>query len=274
MGTQFAAFFTALSAPFSSREIKTRPQGGRQLQYITARTVMNRLDEVAGPESWWDEYQPLEHSVICRLTIRLPDGSLLQKSDAGGYAGMTDQGDDDKSGFSDAFKRAAVKFGVGRHLYGDGMATFEAAPEPTKATSSKPPVDPDVTQQYSAWAHFYCEDINRKWLADLAASPKKNPRAPAEIVNRWKLAGHLIKWGRVAMSLKAPETIPPEEREKFAAELWKRDQTAVIEEAKRYCRQEWRKAKAPKTPSDAEQVAAENAALDQILLTTEAGARG
>jgi hypothetical protein len=270
--TRYAQFFTALAAPFKGHEIKTRPQGGRQLQYITARTVMNRLDEVAGPESWWDEYQPLEHSVICRLTIRLPDGTALTKSDAGGYAGMSDSGDDDKSGFSDAFKRAAVKFGIGRHLYGDGVATLKAAVESGMATNGRMSPDPDVTQQYSAWAKAYCEDINRKWLADLAKSPSKNTKAPAEIVNRFKLAGHLIKWGRVAMNLKAPETVPTDEREKYTAELWKRDQVAVITEAREYCLDQWRKAKTPKASSDVAELQAQDDVLD--ILTSEAGARG
>jgi len=116
--------FAALAAPFSPDEVRVRPQGARQVQYITARTVMNRLDDVLGPANWWDEYLPLENSVICRLTIRLPDGTTLTKSDAGGYAGMADSGDDDKSGFSDAFKRAAVKFGIGRYLYRDGVPRF------------------------------------------------------------------------------------------------------------------------------------------------------
>jgi hypothetical protein len=121
---QHLELFAALAAHFEPDEVRTRPQGGRQLQYITARTVMNRLDDVLGPANWWDEYVPLEHSVICRLTVRLPDGTTLTKSDAGGYAGMPDSGDDDKSGFSDAFKRAAVKFGIGRYLYRDGVPRF------------------------------------------------------------------------------------------------------------------------------------------------------
>ena len=87
---------------------------------------MNRLDEVLGPENWWDDFVPLEHSVICRLTIRLPDGTILTKCDAGGYAGLADPGDDDKSGFADAFKRTAVKFGVGRYLYRDGVPRFSS----------------------------------------------------------------------------------------------------------------------------------------------------
>jgi hypothetical protein len=86
---------------------------------------MNRLDEVLGPENWWDDYVSNEHSVICRLSIRLPeDGRVLTKADAGGYAGMADEGDDAKSGHSDAFKRAGVKFGIARELYGDGVANL------------------------------------------------------------------------------------------------------------------------------------------------------
>ena len=122
--TQFPELFAALGASFDDREVRVRTQAGRQLSYITARTAMNRLDTILGPENWWDEYLPGESSVICKLTVRLPDGTTLTKQDAGGYAGMADQGDDDKSGFSDAFKRAAVKFGVGRYLYRDGVATF------------------------------------------------------------------------------------------------------------------------------------------------------
>ena len=122
--TQHPDLFAALAAPFEPEEVKLRTQAGRQLHYVTARTVMNRLDDVLGPEAWWDSYIPGEHSVVCTLTIRLPDGQVLAKTDAGGMAGMADPGDDDKSGFADAFKRAAVKFGVGRYLYRDGIPRF------------------------------------------------------------------------------------------------------------------------------------------------------
>jgi len=145
--TQFPDLFAALAAPFEDHEVKVRAaQGGRQLHYITARTAMNRLDNVLGPENWWDEYAPLENSVICRLSVRLPDGQVITKSDAGGYAGMADQGDDDKSGFSDSFKRACAKFGVARYLYRDGVPTFvrerepavEQMPEPAPVAESRP----------------------------------------------------------------------------------------------------------------------------------------
>ena len=131
--TKHPDLFTALAAPFAADEVKTRKQAGRDMRYVTARTVMNRLDTVLGPENWWDCYAAGEHSVLCRLTIRLPDGQELTKCDAGGYAGMADEGDDDKSGYSDGFKRAAVKFGVGRYLYRDGTASFAPA-EPAPLT--------------------------------------------------------------------------------------------------------------------------------------------
>jgi Rad52/22 family double-strand break repair protein len=164
--TQHRDLFAALAAPFEPEEVKLRVQATRQLHYVTARTVMNRLDEVLGPENWWDDFVPLEHSVICRLTIRLPDGQVLTKSDAGGYAGMADPGDDDKSGFADAFKRAAVKFGVGRYLYRDGIPRFArealqgrvevepaattaeasaAAPGQVQAPANAPPPVPSLT---------------------------------------------------------------------------------------------------------------------------------
>ncbi|MGC8639373.1 MAG: Rad52/Rad22 family DNA repair protein [Isosphaeraceae bacterium] len=137
---QHLELFAALAASFEHDEVRLRPQAGRQLPYITARTVMNRLDDVLGPANWWDEYSPQQNSVICRLTIRLPDGTTLTKCDAGGYAGMSDSGDDDKSGFSDAFKRAAVKFGIGRYLYRDGLPRFvkEFAPHPSASASTPP----------------------------------------------------------------------------------------------------------------------------------------
>ena len=144
--TQHPDLFAALAAPFDPSELKLRSQAGRQMPYVTARTIMNRFDEVLGPENWWDDFVPLEHSVICRLTIRLPDGTILTKCDAGGYAGLADPGDDDKSGFADAFKRTAVKFGVGRYLYRDGVPRFSStAVQRAFETDASQPVDTSAT---------------------------------------------------------------------------------------------------------------------------------
>jgi hypothetical protein len=174
MNTKHPDIFAALVAPFAKDEVKTRSQAGRQFSYVTARVVMNRLDDVLGPENWWDEYFPMEHSVLCKLFIRLPDGSILTKSDAGGYAGMSDQGDDDKSGYSDSFKRAAVKFGVGRYLYRDGVPSYR------QASPSHPDLD--------AWCKTTCDDINGKWCMQPDV-----PR-PEILVEPARLRDHLLTW--------------------------------------------------------------------------------
>lgn len=156
--TKYPDLFAALASPFEANEVKSRTQAGRQLHYITARVAMNRLDDVLGPESWWDRYRPGgENSVVCALTIRLPDGTELTKEDVGGAAGMADAGDDDKSQYSDAFKRAAVKFGCGRYLYRDGVPTFvqERAPdmESTQATATAATANGDGQKSYPAPRH-------------------------------------------------------------------------------------------------------------------------
>lgn len=82
------------------------------LAYIDARDVMNRLDEVCGAESWQDSYEIVEQRTICKLMIRVGDYWVC-KSDGAGET----QVEGDKGAMSDAFKRAAVKWGIGRYLY-------------------------------------------------------------------------------------------------------------------------------------------------------------
>lgn len=194
--TKFLDVFRALAADFEPGVVKWRPQGGKQVPYITSRVVQNRLDDVLSPENWWDDYEPHGHSVLCKLTIRLPDGSTVTKQDTGGHAGMKDEGDDEKSAFSDAFKRCAVKFGVGRLLYGDGSPTFDppqlrstpAAPDaapPQPQPSPKPALDKDTR---TAWqllsdAAAKYNDRFREAIAD--------PEAP-NLTDAASLAGRLL----------------------------------------------------------------------------------
>lgn len=117
-----ATITKALSEPFDSSEVKWKPQavkGDRALAicYIDARCVMDRLDEVVGVDGWQDEYELLpDGSVFCRLKARIGD-QWLTKADVGSMSEQPDGGDRMKAAFSDALKRAAVKFGIGRYLY-------------------------------------------------------------------------------------------------------------------------------------------------------------
>lgn len=111
-----------LAAPFAPDEIEWKPMvvsGNRALAaaYIDARAVQDRLDQVVGPENWQDDYKPLEDgSVVCRLRVRIND-QWIAKTDVGSQSDQKDAGDRRKAAFSDALKRAAVKFGIGRYLY-------------------------------------------------------------------------------------------------------------------------------------------------------------
>jgi len=82
---------------------KSEPTGGLIVSYIDARLAVERLNLIV-PHLWYDEYEPLGKSLICRLTV---DG--IRRQDIGDGTG--------KGLFSDALKRAAVKFGVGVSLY-------------------------------------------------------------------------------------------------------------------------------------------------------------
>lgn len=87
-------------------------RSGMPLAYIDARDVMNRLDEVCGIGGWSDKYEDFKGRLICVLSIKI-DGEWVSKSDG---ADDTDV-EGAKGGISDAFKRAAVKWGIGRYLY-------------------------------------------------------------------------------------------------------------------------------------------------------------
>jgi hypothetical protein len=124
--TEAQEIVASLCAPFAEHEVRILTKGGMRLAYITARTAMNRLDEVVGPDNWFDEYDTFgDQGVKCRLFVRFTPGEgFVSKCGIGGHAGMADADDDEKSAESSAFKRAAVKFGVGRYLYQDGVPAF------------------------------------------------------------------------------------------------------------------------------------------------------
>lgn len=114
--------FDALSAPFPSDAIDWRigsttkdKKKGMALAYIDARTVADRLDALCGMDGWQCNYtQGVNGSIVCNIGILVPGDRWIWKADG---AGATDY-EGEKGALSDAFKRAAVRFGVGRYLYG------------------------------------------------------------------------------------------------------------------------------------------------------------
>lgn len=83
------------------------------LAFIDARDVMDRLDEVCGPENWQSRYTETPRGrVLCEIGIRIGD-EWVWKSDGAGDTAV----EGEKGGISDALKRAAVQWGIGRYLY-------------------------------------------------------------------------------------------------------------------------------------------------------------
>jgi hypothetical protein len=120
--TQVEAITAALAEPFDPAEVRFKPavvsaNRALALAYVNARVVQSRLDEVLGVDGWQDDYECLaDGSVVCRLRLRM-GVEWITKVDVGGPSEQPDGGDRLKAAFSDALKRAAVKFGVGRYLY-------------------------------------------------------------------------------------------------------------------------------------------------------------
>lgn len=93
---------------------------GQALAYIDARDVMGRLDEVAGAH-WQCEYIPMPNGTCCcRIGLKIGDEWVWR---ANGAINLTDSDKPDqkemteKGSYSDAFKRAAVLWGIGQYLY-------------------------------------------------------------------------------------------------------------------------------------------------------------
>ncbi|MGR9130814.1 Rad52/Rad22 family DNA repair protein [Rhizobium leguminosarum] len=82
------------------------------LAYIDARDVMDRLDDVCGSENWQDRYEFHGTRTICYLSIRV-NGEWITKADGAGDSDV----EAEKGAISDALKRSAVKWGIGRYLY-------------------------------------------------------------------------------------------------------------------------------------------------------------
>jgi len=113
--------YHALSRPWPKGEVKERKgPGGKMLSYVDARQVQNRLDEVVGTENWQTHFSEVCGNYCCTLSLKI-DGEWIAKSDGAGETSI----EGDKGGFSDAFKRAAVSFGIARYLYSDSKMTPE-----------------------------------------------------------------------------------------------------------------------------------------------------
>ncbi len=113
----------SLAEPFRSEQVRWKPQvvtdSGKALAvpYVDPRVVTERLDQVVGG-GWAFHWEPLGVQGD-RLVVKSSLTILgVTREDVGEYVlSDREQADPWKSAVSDALKRAAVHFGVGRYLY-------------------------------------------------------------------------------------------------------------------------------------------------------------
>ena len=124
-----------LAEPFDPSEIKERPgRGGMTFSYVDARAVMQRLDDVLTPEGW-----DFQSSVIPGTDIvhgKLTIGGNIREDY--GYPNSDQDDEPVKAASSDALKRCAVMYGIGRHLYTDN--THSRTSPTGNGRSSRPSV--------------------------------------------------------------------------------------------------------------------------------------
>lgn len=82
--------------------------------YIDSRDVQRILDEVVGAENWQDDYKLIDEKLFAGIGIYHKEtNQWIWKWDTGTESNI----EKEKGQSSDAFKRAGVKWGIGRFLY-------------------------------------------------------------------------------------------------------------------------------------------------------------
>jgi hypothetical protein len=107
-----------LTAPILPNEVEWRIQSQTStgklivVPYINNRCVMTRFDAAFGAENWTSEFREISNGFLCRLTVTINKREVYREDGA-----SKTNIEPEKGGISDAMKRAAVQFGLGRCLY-------------------------------------------------------------------------------------------------------------------------------------------------------------
>lgn len=115
-----------LARPFPEALISKKPGAKFQADYVNHAVVTSRLLEVVGPYQWEisriiTNADGIAVGCIGRLTVTV-DGTVSTIEEVGDVERVSDNSASNlKSASSDAFKRAAMRLGLGLHLWaGEG----------------------------------------------------------------------------------------------------------------------------------------------------------
>ncbi len=100
------------SMPYQWRVQEVKEYGANCVAYIDSRDVQDRLDSVVGAGNWQSDYKEVKGNIYGGIGIKVSD-EWVWKWDCGTESNV----EKEKGEASDSFKRAAVKWGIGRFLY-------------------------------------------------------------------------------------------------------------------------------------------------------------
>jgi hypothetical protein len=98
--------------PYKWRVQSSNAWGAQCVAYIDSRDVQELFDEAVGPQNWQVRFEEHKGNLFACIGVKIAD-EWVWKSDCGTESNIEKQ----KGEASDAFKRAAVMWGVGRFLY-------------------------------------------------------------------------------------------------------------------------------------------------------------
>lgn len=191
----------ALAKPFPSAKIKEkRGQGGRSMSYISHALVTERLNEV-DPEWSWEPfathvYQDAGGRMHCEgVEIKLTVGGVT-RVEAGGPQRQDGFANELKNSYSDAIKRAAMRFGVALSMWDslvDAQHDEDARPDleagEVSASSSRPTAQRPQSSPQS-----------RPQQANRPASPDERETVTRTLLERAKRVGWsdrvLARWAQ------------------------------------------------------------------------------
>jgi len=139
--------------PFKWRVQSSNQYGASCVAYIDARDVQDLLDEVCGAGFWQCKYSEHKGNLFC--SIGIDNGTeYIWKEDCGTESNVEKQ----KGEASDAFKRAAVMWGIGRFLYSKTIVKL-----PVKEKNGK-----FVPYSEKTGKFVYGADVITKWCNSLS----------------------------------------------------------------------------------------------------------
>ena len=105
---------------------KHKPQA-QCVAYIDARQAMDLLDEVVGAENWQSDFKIVGNIMLAGVGIYI-NNQWVWKWDTGVESNI----EKEKGEISDSFKRACVKWGIGRIIYYKGIKYAKASEAKTQ----------------------------------------------------------------------------------------------------------------------------------------------